>query len=167
MIKQEAATKDYQLYLENQVLKINHKMFISIFVLGSAVFVPFMQLPAGTRRSVIEDLLDINVFGTMSKLLKDKVQKTKEEIQVIGVKLESAKKESITQKRLIETLSGKRDGVVAQLKTELVAADDSIYKFEAEKNELYTQLETLLVDEFPTEEYEDLRIELNTLKKEL
>jgi hypothetical protein len=63
LIKQEAATKDYQGYLEKNILKINHKTFVQILVLGSAVFTPFMQLPAGLRRSIIEDILDISVFS--------------------------------------------------------------------------------------------------------
>jgi hypothetical protein len=66
---------------------------VQILVLGSAVFTPFMQLAAGHRRNVIEDLLDINVFSTMLRLLKEKIQVNKEETLIIDGKLESAKKE--------------------------------------------------------------------------
>lgn len=167
LIKQEAATKDYQLYLETQILKINHKMFIQIFVLGQAVFVPFMQLPAGIRRSVIEDLLDINVFGVMSKLLKDKITKTKEEIQLISTRLESAKKESITQKRLIDTLNVKRDDVLVELNAELQELEDEIVLVQVKKTEFTTELAQLLSSEFPLDLYEDLRVELSTQNREL
>lgn len=167
LLKQEAAVKDYQAYLETQILKINHKMFISIFVLGSAVFVPFMQLPAGIRRSVIEDLLDINVFGAMSKILKDKIAKTREEIQLIGVKLESAKQESVTQKRLIQTLGVKRDDVLSDLNLELSVVDISLVDACEQKDSLVSKLDTLVCDEFPLNEFEDLRIEMSALKKEL
>jgi DNA repair exonuclease SbcCD ATPase subunit len=81
LINQDAAARDYQAYLEDHVLKMNFKSFGQIVVLGSSTFVPFMQLPAGQRREVIEDLLDIQIFTTMNLLLKDKVSENKTEIQ--------------------------------------------------------------------------------------
>lgn len=73
LLNQDAESKDYQKILEDQILKINHKSFAQVVVLGSASFVPFMQLPAGQRREVIEDLLDLQIFTTMNTLLKDKL----------------------------------------------------------------------------------------------
>ena len=73
MISQDADNRDYQEVLEKQILKLNHKSFCQVVVLGSASFVPFMQLTAQNRREVIEDLLDIQIFSTMNSLLKDKV----------------------------------------------------------------------------------------------
>ena len=62
LINQDSHSRDYQKFLEQNVLKLNHKSFHQIVVLGSSSFVPFMQLPTQHRREVIEDLLDINVF---------------------------------------------------------------------------------------------------------
>lgn len=73
LLNQDAESKDYQKVLEDQILKINHKSFCQVVVLGSASFVPFMQLPGGQRREVIEDLLDLQIFTTMNSLLKDKL----------------------------------------------------------------------------------------------
>ena len=80
MINQDAAARDYQSYLEQNILKLNYKSFNQIVVLGSATYVPFMELPAHTRREIIEDLLDIQVFSTMNTLLKDKVSINKDQI---------------------------------------------------------------------------------------
>jgi DNA repair exonuclease SbcCD ATPase subunit len=80
MINQDAASRDYQAYLEQNILNLNYKSFNQIVVLGSATYVPFMELPAHTRRDIIEDLLDIQVFSTMNLLLKDKVNSNKEQI---------------------------------------------------------------------------------------
>jgi DNA repair exonuclease SbcCD ATPase subunit len=74
MINQSAEMKDYQEILEKQILKVNYKSFCQVVVLGSASFVPFMQLPGGQRRAIIEDLLDLEVFTLMNTLLKDKIQ---------------------------------------------------------------------------------------------
>ena len=73
LLNQDAESKDYQKILEDQILKVNHKSFNQVVVLGSASFVPFMQLPSGQRREVIEDLLDLQIFTTMNTLLKDKL----------------------------------------------------------------------------------------------
>ena len=73
LVNQEAANRDYQQYLEENILKINFKAFTQIVILGSATYVPFMELPAHARREVIEDLLDIQVFSTMNTLLKDRL----------------------------------------------------------------------------------------------
>ena len=50
MINQHSSARDYQKYLEQSILKLNHKSFHQIVVLGSSSFIPFMQLPTGQRR---------------------------------------------------------------------------------------------------------------------
>ena len=167
LLKQEAATKDYQTYLETQILKISHKTFVQILVLGSAVFTPFMQLPAGARRGVIEDLLDINVFGVMLKLLKEKIQKNKEETIIIDGKLDSAKKESVTQKRLIETLSTKNDDQLTLLLQELEAVLADMALAKQSRDKVRSDIGQLVIPDFTAEILEDLRIEYNMLKKQI
>jgi DNA repair exonuclease SbcCD ATPase subunit len=73
LLNQSAEMKDYQEVLENQIIKVNHKSFCQVVVLGSATFQPFMQLTAQQRREIIEDLLDLQIFTSMNSLLKDKV----------------------------------------------------------------------------------------------
>lgn len=80
LVNQDSAKKDYQSYLEQNVLGINYKSFNQIVVLGSATYIPFMELPAHTRRDIIEDLLDIQVFSTMNLLAKERLSANKEMI---------------------------------------------------------------------------------------
>ena len=80
LLNQTAETKDYQEILEKQILKVNHKSFCQVVVLGSATFQPFMQLPSGQRREIIEDLLDLQIFTTMNSILKQKVLLNNESI---------------------------------------------------------------------------------------
>jgi DNA repair exonuclease SbcCD ATPase subunit len=70
MMNKDAASRDYQAYLEQNIIKMSFKSFTQIVILGSATYVPFMELPAASRREVIEDLLDIQVFSIMNNLLK-------------------------------------------------------------------------------------------------
>ena len=78
LLNQDSQAKDYQETLEKHILKINHKSFCQVVVLGSATFQPFMQLSTGSRREIIEDLLDLQIFTVMNSLLKEKVQSNKD-----------------------------------------------------------------------------------------
>ena len=99
LMNQSAEMKDYQEILEKQILKVNHKSFCQVVVLGSATFQPFMQLSASNRREIIEDLLELQIFTTMNSLLKDKLSDNNEllrdkmsEKKIIDSKIELTKK---------------------------------------------------------------------------
>lgn len=81
MIDQSANTRDYQKFLEQNILKLNHKSFHQIVVLGSSSFVPFMQLPPKHRREVIEDLLDVSIFSSMKGILKERTSLIKSKMK--------------------------------------------------------------------------------------
>ena len=110
LLNQDAAARDYQAYLEQNILKMNFKSFGQIVVLGSSTFVPFMQLPAAHRREIIEDLLDIQIFSTMNILLKDKMGTNKDEIvdikyeiDLVKDRIESAKEHNESIRKIKET----------------------------------------------------------------
>ena len=105
MINQNSHAKEYQQVLEKNILKLTHKSFHQIVVLGSSSFVPFMQLSGGARREVIEDLLDINVFSKMNSLLKEKMSILKDEIQSANHNLEMCKTKINAQKKYLRDLN--------------------------------------------------------------
>ena len=104
VMDQFAAALDQQKWLEQNVLKMNYKSFTQIVILGSSTFVPFMQLPANSRREVIEDLLDIKIFSSMNGILKDKIRMVKEDIKVLDLKKESLTDKVQLQENFIEEL---------------------------------------------------------------
>lgn len=104
LLNQSAESKEYQEYLEKNILKLNHKSFSQIVILGSASFVPFMQLTAANRREIIEDLLDIQVFSTMNALLKDKVSQNKTDLQEVTYEMKLVGEKIEMQKRLTQTI---------------------------------------------------------------
>lgn len=87
LINQESSSKDYQDYLEKFILKMNFKSFSQIVILGSAAFTPFMQLTPNDRRTIIEDLLDIQIFSTMNILIKQRLQTNKENLETNRIEL--------------------------------------------------------------------------------
>ena len=107
VMDQFAAALDQQKWLEQNVLKMNYKSFTQIVILGSSTFVPFMQLPANSRREVIEDLLDIKIFSSMNGILKDKIRMVKEDIKVLDLKKESLNDKVQMQENFIEELENR------------------------------------------------------------
>jgi DNA repair exonuclease SbcCD ATPase subunit len=120
LINADAASSDYQDILDKQILKINHKSFSQIVVLGSASFIPFMQLAAATRREVIEDLLDIQIFTTMNTLLKEKVAQNKNDIIDVSYKIQGVEEKIEMENSHLNEIQQSQEGVVKQ-KTEQIA----------------------------------------------
>ena len=104
LLNQDAAARDYQAYLEESILKLNYKSFGQVVVLGSSTFVPFMQLKAGERREVIEDLLDIQIFTVMNTLLKDRIANNKTEITDIKYQIDLLKNRIDSSKKHNESI---------------------------------------------------------------
>ena len=141
LINQDAAKKDYQEFLETSVLGINYRSFNQIVVLGSATYIPFMELNAGQRRIIIEDLLDIQVFSTMGILAKNTMNENRDEIndnaykiELTESKLESAKENNDEIRRIKETEVSKikekmNEHIDAvEEKNKLIDAQDEIIK---------------------------------------
>jgi DNA repair exonuclease SbcCD ATPase subunit len=109
IINQDAKSTDYQKYLEDKILKLNFKSFTQIVVLGSASFVPFMQLSANDRRVIIEDILDIGIFSVMKNLLKDRSVMLKEELGEVEYEIKLLQEKIKLHEKHIEELKSKSD----------------------------------------------------------
>jgi len=106
LIEQNASVREYQEYLEKNVLRLNHKSFTQIVVVGSANFIPFMQLKPGDRRNVIEDLLDIEIFSKMYTLLKERVSRNKDNITESKYQIDLLEQRiELTRKHMNELMS--------------------------------------------------------------
>ncbi len=128
---QFAAALDQQKWLEQSVVKMNYKSFTQIVILGSSTFVPFMQLPANSRREVIEDLLDIKIFSSMNGILRDKIRIVKEDIKVLCLKKESLTDKVQMQENFIEELENQAAQNIESKKkkvTELLTETDLYMK---------------------------------------
>ena len=106
-LNQSAAAVDQQKWFEQNVLKMNYKSFTQIVILGSSTFVPFMQLTASNRREVIEDLLDIRIFSSMSTLIKESLRSVRDDIKVLTLKKESLLDKVQMQENFIEELESR------------------------------------------------------------
>ena len=105
LMNQNSHNKEYQKVLEQNILKLTHKTFHQVVVLGSSSFTPFMQLSSMQRRDVIEDLLDIGVFSKMNMLLKEKIAALKERINQTEHQIEINDTKTESQKKYIRDIS--------------------------------------------------------------
>jgi DNA repair exonuclease SbcCD ATPase subunit len=146
MINQSSHAKEYQKILEQNILKLNHKSFHQIVVLGSSSFIPFMQLSNNHRREVIEDLLDINVFSKMNNILKEQQSGLREEIKDATHTIEVNKTKIESQKKYIRDIkainSGQREeklALISDIQLEVETA-------QTKNEELSTNVEGSLPD---------------------
>ena len=149
---QAAASTDQQKQLEDNILKLNYKSFTQIVILGSASFVPFMQLSTANRREVVEDLLDIKIFSAMNAVIKDRIKNTNDKIKELSLKQSMTEEKVEMQKEFIENIekSGKEN--IKKKKDKITSITtyidqltaENIQKVEEVSNTLQPQLENLL-----------------------
>ncbi len=101
---QEASVVDQQKHLEEGILKLNYKSFTQTVILGSATFVPFMQLSSSNRRDIVEDLLDIKIFSGMGSILKDKIRQANQDIRELSLQKDLTEEKISMQKSFIKNL---------------------------------------------------------------
>ena len=143
LLDQSAAALDQQKWLEQNVLKMNYKSFTQIVILGSSTFVPFMQLSASNRREVIEDLLDIKIFSSMSGIIKEKIRQTKDEIKVLQLKKESLNDKVQMQKNFIEELENRASEDIKCKEGKIMGLLDEENKFMHENIKIIEELDDL------------------------
>lgn len=129
LINQSAAIKDYQDHLEKVILKLNFKSFTQIVILGSASFVPFMQLSASDRRAIIEDLLDIQIFSSMNTILKDKLSSNKEQYNDNKHQIDFANHSYELQQKHIDKLKHSNEEEIQKYQKEISLNNDKIKDF--------------------------------------
>ena len=119
LINQEAAVRDYQEHFEKFILKMNYKSFTQIVILGSASFVPFMQLKPADRREIIEDLLDIQIFSTMNSLVKDRLGNNKDLLNTRKTEIELTQQKYDLKKQFIDNQKTDNDAKALEYAQEI------------------------------------------------
>ena len=137
-LNEDCSANEQQKTLETQILKLNYKSFTQIVILGSASFVPFMQLSAPHRREVIEDLLDIKVFSSMSDILKENIKASKDSLKVLELKKESVADKIMMQKQFIRSIEQDGENDIRDKQEKIVVCDQ-------ETDEYQKKIENLLL----------------------
>ena len=146
-INQASNARDHQKFLEQNILKLNHKSFHQIVVLGSSSFIPFMQLPAWSRREVIEDLLDINVFSKMNQILKERNATIRNNLVDIDHNLDLVKTKMVGQEKYIKDLNAINKDQIEKKEASVQEHSGRIKEIFSESKKLGTNLAASLKSE--------------------
>ena len=141
MINQSSHAMEYQKILEQNILKLNHKSFHQVVVLGSSSFIPFMQLNAGHRRDVIEDLLDINIFSKMNVILKEKNSVLKDKMSTINHTIDLIKNKIEQQSKYIRDIAALTTENKKKYEKQIKSAEEKIQKLQEHNSKLSNELE--------------------------
>ena len=128
MYNQDANARDYQKYLEQQILKLNYRSFTQVVILGSSTFVPFMQLKARHRREVVEEILDIQIFSLMNMILKQKLKTIEVDYRELEYKQSLTNEKLTLKKKYIQDIQDNRRKLIEE-KTSLISGnEEEIFK---------------------------------------
>ena len=174
---QEASVVDQQKLLEQNVLKMNYKSFTQIVVLGSSTFVPFMRLPVASRREIIEDILDIQIFSVMNTRLKDKIRENNDEIKdleyqlkIVGDKIELQKNYMLELEKKAKSEIEKKQAIIETLKVDKASALKNAADQTVVLADYNTELKTLADNKKKLKQLNTFRVKIqqkiNTCKKE-
>ena len=143
LVDQTGDSRDYQDFLETNILKLNFKSFTQIVILGSSSFIPFMQLTSPQRKEIIEDLLDIKIFSAMNLLLKDKVTDNKNKVQELKYQVKLTEEKINVQKKFIDEIRKSQSDKIDANDNEIKKAKDNIQRHKARIDTLQSQIEEL------------------------
>jgi DNA repair exonuclease SbcCD ATPase subunit len=162
LLNQDAKSKDYQELLEKNILKFNYKAFTQIVILGRSSFTPFMLLSAADRRTIIEELLDIQIFSSMNAVLKDKMMIVKNETLELKRNMDTTISKIEMQKKYVEEAKKNTEDQLERLKKEL---HQTVSNIEKKQNEcdLIQKHTNLLIDSISDES--SIKQKINELTK--
>jgi DNA repair exonuclease SbcCD ATPase subunit len=159
LIDQNAAAKDYQEFLETQILKLNYKSFTQIVVLGSSTFIPFMQLPANHRREIIEDLLDIQIFSRMNDILKGEMQEISNEYRDAETTLRLVREKIDLHTKYVEKINEQKKKSTQEINAKISKSQANIESYQSEIGQHQSEIQRL------QESIADESVVSNRLKK--
>ena len=167
LIEQEAATRDYQFFLETQILKVTERTFKQIAVLGSASYVPFMQLPAAARRELVESILNIEIFSKMNVVLRDRIAATREEFTSVTNAITLKKAEAGAQQKLIYVMKENTNDRVNELRAEKATIHSELSRLALEAGTTKSMLDDLEKPEFDLAAHKALQKVVDSTRHEI
>ena len=150
MLNQDAAVRDYQKHLEQNILKLNFRSFTQVVILGNASFVPFMQLRARYRREVVEEILDIEIFSKLNLMFREKAKIQDETIKQADFDYQLLDGKIDTQQKHIDEINSKNKDTAESKKLEITKSDTDIENYQediARVRRDITNLQTEILDQ--------------------
>lgn len=167
LLDQTSKTKDQQIFFEQTILKMDYKTFTQVVMLGSAAYVPFMELKASDRRSVVEDILDIQIFSTMNVLLKQKILDNKAAQSKNSYEINVIKEKITLQKNHLKALKDKDDKVFELNKQKIAESMTEVEQLNAVSEQSKADINLLEMKLQPYLQLESDQSKLTEYKKKI
>ncbi len=144
MYNQDANARDYQKYLEQQILKLNYRSFTQVVILGSSTFVPFMQLKARHRREVVNEILDIQIFSIMNLLMRERIKTITADLRENEYQCDLAEEKITMQEKYIEDTKNNKNSLITEKLHLMSGNEEEIFKQQADNKILKVKNETYI-----------------------
>src|SRR5574343_423758 len=109
LINQSAAIKDYQAYLENNILGYSYSIFTQVVILSLSAYTPFIRLTSDSRRKFVETILGLDIFSTMNDIHKQNISETKNKLSDIKTDIAITQEKIRLTENYIKKLETDRD----------------------------------------------------------
>ena len=136
LINQDANNVDYQKYLETNIMKLNYRSFIQVVLLGSSSYEPFMKMKPRYRREVVEEILDIRVFGLMDLVLRSQQSELQKKLTEVRHQCELIKTKYETEAKYLTTLETKGSDNLTVQQNKIEENKENRLKYEQKLNSL-------------------------------
>jgi DNA repair exonuclease SbcCD ATPase subunit len=166
-VEQTANTKDYQSILETQILKMNYKTFCQVVILGSTNYVPFMRLSAADRRSIVENLLDIDVFSKMNEVLKSRLSESKEELRQVESQIATLKLRVEHKADMIKKIEEKSDSQLESYKNSTTEEQNGLQALLEKKATLQSEIAALAEGVSSVDKQRDAISQMTAVRKQM
>ena len=161
-LNQDANNIDYQKYLEQNIMKLNYRSFIQVVLLGSSSYEPFMKMKPRYRREVVEEILDIRVFGLMDLILRSQQSDLQKKLTEVRHQCELIKTKYETEAKYLKTLETKGSDNQAVVQNRLEENNKNKIEYETKLQKLN---EEIAVSQNELQGKEEVETKLNQLNK--
>jgi len=167
LYNQDANSRDYQKYLEQQILKLNYRSFTQVVILGSSTFVPFMQLKARHRREVVEEILDIQIFSLMNMLLKQQLKTISDDMREVDYKFSLTTEKVGLQEKYIDEMFMHKENLIKEKNSLIGGNEEEIFKKNLDIKFYTTNNHELLSYIVDTDKVNDKHTKLKDIQSQL
>lgn len=142
LIPQDAANNDYQGFLEKHILKMNLTAFTQIVILGKATYIPFMRLPIGKRRVLVEELLGLTIFSKMNEVLSCRNKDLKIELNNLSTAINTVENSIEVRQEFIAKVSGNNKKEIREVEYDLKSTESNIIEYRDEIKEINNEIKS-------------------------
>ena len=167
LLNQDSHSRDYQEFLEKTILQFNYKSFTQVVILGSSTFIPFMQLKDKDRRTIIEDLLDIQIFSKMNTLLKDRVSENKNSIDSLDFDKQKVDHQIEVQNNYINSLKDDNKKSIKDNEQKIKESEDQINEYSLLNDKHQEKVDITLKHIGDVEKIQNKKKKLDILKEKV